>query len=139
MRVPDIAMASEAIQGLLLLVDGKHLMDCVLMAVQTCILRHLPVARLDLNWLVIVIQGEGERVKKSVVSLGHPLANGVVRKMTIVTNRHSGVAAVLPGIVVVLHDVAVRTGLWIVAQVAGSFCITKGEDTQAGQHAQHNG
>ena len=106
------------------------------MAIDTRALGHAAIPWLDLNRVVIATQRKGDRMEKAVVRLGHPFAYGMVRKMAVVANRDMVMAAVLPGIVLRLHRVAIHAAFWIVAQVTGAFAVAERKDAGAGQHSQ---
>ena len=67
------------ISGIRRCFNRKQIMDKIFVAVQACILCHSLIARLSLNWVVIVLKREGDGVKKTVVSFGDPFANKIVR------------------------------------------------------------
>jgi hypothetical protein len=102
-------------------------------------LRHPAIARLDLDGLVKVLQRKGQRMKKAVVSLDHPFPNGMVRKVAVVADRNALVTGVLPRVEMILHDVAIRTARWIVAEVTRAFSIPKSKQAESAQHAQQHG
>ena len=79
------------------------------MAADAGVLRDHFVTRLDLNRVVIILRGESNRMKQAVVSFCDPLADEVVRKMAVVAGCNVVMTAVLPRIVVFLHDMAVGT------------------------------
>ncbi|QDS94159.1 hypothetical protein FF011L_29370 [Roseimaritima multifibrata] len=110
-------------------------MNKVFVAIDASALRDASITRFDLNRVLIVAQGECQRVEKSVVRFSHPFANEVVGQMAVVANRDMMMTALLPRIHVVLHDMAIHTGLWVVAQIAGSVAISESEHAKAGQHA----
>ena len=71
-------------------------------------------------------------MKETIVRLGDPFAHRVVGEVAIVTGRHSGVTGVLPGIIGLIHDVTIHTGLRVVAEVTCSLPVAKSEQTQPG-------
>jgi hypothetical protein len=79
------------------------------MAIQAGVLRDTSVSFLDLNGLVEVACRECERVEEAVVRFGQPLATEVVGKVAVITGRNPMMAGLGPGIVMCLHDMAVRT------------------------------
>ena len=50
--VPDIAVAMDAVLHLAIGFRGKHVVNKVIVAIQTRVLGHAPVAFFDLDWLV---------------------------------------------------------------------------------------
>lgn len=113
-------------------------MDEVGVAMQAGMLRDLAIARLDSQRLWVVVQCERQRVKETVIGLGYPLANRVVREMAVVTNGNIVMARLLPCVIRLLHDMTIDTCLGVVAQVAGPFSITKRERTQAEHNPQQD-
>ena len=59
--------------------------------------------------------------------------------MAIVANRHVTVAGAHPRIKMLLHDVAIDTGVGVIAEIAGPFSVAEGERTQPPENAQHDG
>lgn len=100
-------------------------------------LRHPFITGLDFDRVMIILQRERQRMKKTVVGFRHPFANVVMRQMTVIANGHMMVTALLPGIHMLLHDVAVHTRLRIVAQIAGALAVSECEsaDTQKESHS----
>lgn len=137
--MPHVAMAMDAREHIPVTRDGKHLVHDGLMTVQASVLSHAPVARLDLDRLVEIFEGKGQGVKEAIVRLGHPLSDEIVWQMAVVAPRHMVVTGILPGVVMLLHDVAVDTGLRIVAQVAGALTVAEGEDSDTAENPQHDG
>ena len=72
-------------------------------------------------------------MKETVVRFRHPLADWFVRQMAIVAYSHMMVTRLLPGIEVILHRVAVNTGFWVVAQIAGTLAVAKRECANSDQ------
>jgi hypothetical protein len=132
-----LALVSKRVTNVVVAVDTKgrfaagicrhHLMHSCGMAINARALGDAPVSRLDSDRFVKILECERQRVKKSIVGLGHPMADEVVGQMAIVASRDVLMAGVLPGIVVTLHDMAIRARLWVAAQIAGAFAIAKRE------------
>lgn len=114
-------------------------MNHIPVTAQTGALRNLPVPGLYLNRIVEPSQGECDRVKETIVGFGYPFVNGVRGQMTVVANRGRMMGAFLPGIQVILHHMAIGTGLRIIAQVAPPFSITKGERANTNKKPEHSG
>ena len=55
--------------------------------------------------------------------------------MTIIANGNVVMTAVLPGVHVLLHDVAIYTRFRVVAQIAGSASVAKGESPDASEQS----
>ena len=94
-------------------------------------LRHAPIARFDLNGFMKVFQSECQRMKKSVVSLRDAFSDKIVREVTVIADGHMPMTGILPRVKVILHDMAVGTTLWIIAQVADALAIAKGKNADA--------
>ena len=112
-------------------------MDEVFMAIEAGVLGDFTIPRLDLNRIVVIAKREGERMEKAVVRFRHVFAYEIVRQVTVVADGHMMMAAMLPGVVVFLHHVAVRTALGIVAEIAGPFAVAKRERANSRQQAKH--
>lgn len=110
-----------------------------LVAVDAGAVRDRTIAGLDLDRVLEIAERESQRMKETVIRLGDPLADRVVGQMAIVANRHVVMAAVLPGIEVLLHDVAVDTRLRIVAEVAGALSVAEREGSQTHEQPQAHG
>ena len=110
-------------------------MNKVLVAIDAGALCYALVARLDLNWIAVATERECQRMKKSVISFGHPFADRMMWQMAIVADRDMMVAGVLPRIEMLLHRVAIDTRLRIVAEVAGALAIAECERAKPKQNA----
>jgi hypothetical protein len=62
------------------------------MAVDARLPRHPPIARLDLDRLMKILQSKRERVKKAVVQLGDPFTQRAMWKMTVIADCDVAVA-----------------------------------------------
>jgi hypothetical protein len=107
------------------------------MAIEASVLRHPAIPRLDLYWFMKVLQREGQRMKKSVVGLGDPLADGMMRQVAVVTNCDMAMAGILPRVIVSLHDVAIRARRGIVAEIAPALTVTECERADAANDSKH--
>lgn len=106
------------------------------MATQAGILRHPPVAWLDLDRLGKVARREGKGMEKTIVGLGDPFTDRMGGKMAVITRGDMLVTGVLPRIVMILHDVAIRTCSGIIGHVGCTLSVTEGERTHSGQDAK---
>src|SRR4051812_621526 len=116
-----------------------HCLDVVhhiLMTFATRVFRDAQAAILDLDWFVKVARGKGERMKESVFCLGQILRDKRRRRMAVVAGRDRVMARLDPTIEVIPHDMAVRAGRGIVAQVGRALRIDKGETSETGDHSQ---
>ena len=97
-----------------IMLDGQHLIYETTMAMKARILCHTTITRLDLNGLMKVVGGEGQRMKKTVVCFGDPLPEKIMRQVTIIAGCDVFVAGLHPRIEVILHHMAIRAGLGII-------------------------
>jgi hypothetical protein len=135
--MPHVAVTVNARVHLALGFCRKHLVDNIDMAIEASVLRHPAIPRLDLYWFMKVLQREGQRMKKSVVGLGDPLADGMMRQVAVVTNCDMAMAGILPRVIVSLHDVAIRARRGIVAEIAPALAVTECERADAANDSKH--
>lgn len=139
MGVADVAMAVDAQRHFAILGHRPHLMDNICMAVETRALRNVSISLLDLDRLVEVLERKGQGMEEAVVAFGDPFADRMMREMTIVADGDVAMAGILPGVVMTLHDVAIRTRCGIVTQVAPAFAVAESKRPDAEKHAQQHG
>ena len=101
----------------------------VAVAADASILRDFLVAGFGLDWVVVVVERECHRMEKTTVCFCDQVAGKFVRQMAIVADGDMMMAALLPGIKMVLHHVAVGTRLGIVTKVTGSLAVSERERT----------
>lgn len=111
-------------------------MDKVFVAVNTRTLRHFLVSWFNLNRFVVVVQCESDGMEETVVRLCDPFANKVMGKMAIITDSDVVMRAILPTVIMLLHDVAIRARLRIIAQVAGPLPVSKSKCADTSKHPQ---
>jgi hypothetical protein len=116
-----------------------HLVDDFLMTIQARVLRHAPIPRLDLNRLVKILKCERQRMEEPVVRLGDPFADGVMREVAVVADRYVAMSRILPRVIMPLHDVAIRTALRVIAQIARPFAVAKREGSDSDENPKHHG
>lgn len=119
--------------------NRMHVFDKAFMAMQTSLLHDSQIAIFDTQVVWVIAGGERDGVKQAIVGFGDPFADEIVWHVAVIANRDRVVAAVLPRIHGVVHDVAIDAGLGIIAQVTGTFCIDKRIDTQADEHPGRDG
>lgn len=78
MGVPHIAVATGAGQTIRAAGGGLGRMDQIAVAMQTGLLRHGAIARLNSNRVGEVASGKSQGMEEAVIRLRHPLANGVM-------------------------------------------------------------
>lgn len=116
----------------------QHLMHQFLMTIEASALRHAPVARLDLNRLMKILQRKRQRMKEPVVPLGDPFPDRMMREVAIVAHGHVPMTRVLPRVKMILHYVAVCASCRIVAQIAPPLAVAEGERPHPEQHADQD-
>ena len=75
---------------------GVYFLDNILMASPACLLGDFVISRGDLNGFVKSLGRKGKRVIESIYALGCVFAHEIVRRMTIVADRHGVVARTWP-------------------------------------------
>ena len=84
-----------------------HIVDELLVTADAVLLEDSRIARGDLNGLVKILEREGLGVSPAVVGFGDHLGNKIVGQMAINALGHGMMRRLLPGSVLVVHDVAV--------------------------------
>src|SRR5215831_1968426 len=95
------------------------------------ILDHPVIEFRDLNGVGVISAGEVERVPESVVRFYRVLSDDVVRRVAVIAGGHRMVARFHPGIVLRLHNVAVRTSGRVVGHVRVSLGVDEGVGAKA--------
>ncbi len=134
--VAGVSMACGAQEHISARAGGQHLMHEIPMAIQASVLSHSAISRFNLDRFVEISERERQGVKEAVIRLRDPFSGEVVGEMAVVTDGHVPVAAVLPGIIVRVHDVAVHAGFWIAAKVAGALAVPKREHAKSPEHSK---
>src|SRR5262245_25875046 len=98
-----------------------------------------PVVGRDLDWLLEILQGERDRVPEPVVGLGQPLDQALVRQVTLDAGGGVPVAALEPGVVLLVHDVTVHAGPRIGGEIGEALGVHEGEGADAGRDAEEDG
>ena len=106
-------------------------LDNLLVAIEAGLLGDLEIALLDANGVLKLSGGEGERVPEPVVGFDPVLAEEVVGGVAIVADGDGAVTGFKPGVVVILHDVAVGAGFWIVGKIRSPLGVNEGERTDS--------
>jgi hypothetical protein len=107
--VPNIAMTVNAVLHLAIGFRREHVIDKVVVAVQTRLLSHAPVPLLDLDWFVEITGSERKGMEEAVIRFREPLSTKVMRQMAVVASRNAVVTGFDPSVIVGLHDMAVST------------------------------
>src|SRR5262245_44669315 len=98
-------------------------MDDALMATDAVGLDDSAAGRLDSDRLVEVAGGEAVGVPQAVVGLGVPLAEEVMWDVAIVAGGEGVMAGLLPGVVLVVHDVTVGARLRVAGEVRCALAV----------------
>lgn len=126
-------MAGLAAQCFLLPICATGRAAChIRMTTNAVILYHLATGRSRLDVQRNILESKGVAVMKTIAGLGEPLANKVMRNVTVIAGRHMLMAALVPAFINGIHDMTVRAGRGIVAQIGGAFGILKGIDAKTG-------
>lgn len=88
-----------------------------------------------LERLVKSTGGEGQRVVESVNTLDRVFPEKVMRRMAVVADRDGVMAGLEPGVVMVLHHVAIRAGGRVVGEIRRPLGIDERIPAQAGGRA----
>ncbi len=134
--MPDSLMTMHAGNQIVPLIVPGDFVSEILMATPTGLLGDAKISLLDLQGLGEIIQCESEGMEKTIVRFRDPFAQGMVWQMAVITDSHMMVARHLPGLVMVLHDVAVRTGLGQISEITGTLSVAEGEGPHATQKSR---
>ncbi|WP_347358603.1 hypothetical protein [Bdellovibrio sp.] len=85
-----------------------------LMTGEAGIFHHLQAVLLDQDRLMEVLQCECGRVSPAIQGFNGVLSDNVVRQMTVIAFSNVMVSRFLLGIQIVLHDVTIDAGLWVI-------------------------
>jgi hypothetical protein len=114
LRMTDTLVTAQTIQLFstgLVINDGVYKLT---VTVETVIERHLSVEVRDLERFWKITGGKGDAVVPTIDALNNVFAWLSVGCVTIVTHRHRLVAAVLPRLIDIAHDVTIDTGIGII-------------------------
>lgn len=104
---------------------SPHVVHTIDMTTDTVALHDPGAVRTDRDRLVEILQREGLGVFKAVFGLSQVFADQVVRHVAIITGGNRMVTRLLPAIILVLHDVAIRTGRRRVSQIRKTLPFMK--------------
>ncbi len=110
----------------------------VRVAAQAAFLEDLTIARLDLDGFVEIHEREPFRVPKPVVGLGDVLRHEIMGQMAVHTASGLVVPALLPGVILIVHHMAVRASTGIGGEIAEALAVIEREKSQAGGGASQN-
>lgn len=134
-QMPHRVMAAHAGQGITRPRSDIDTSHHGRMASATSVFRNGFIHLRRLQRLVKSTGSEGQRVVEPVNTLDRVFTEKVMRGMTIVADRDGVMAGLKPGIVVVLHDVAIRAGGRVVGEIRRSLGVDKRIPGQAGGRA----
>jgi hypothetical protein len=135
----DIGVAMHARKHFTARFGRQDLMHKVRMAMQAGLLSHAMISRFNSNGFVEILERKRQRMEKTVVGLGIPLSNKIMRQMAVIADRDVLVAGLLPRIEVALHDMAIRAALRIAAEVTCALPVPKCERSEPGGDSEHAG
>ena len=126
--MPNVKVATDARHLLFRFPIGQQIdgMYDIRMAVTARLLGDLAIVIRNLNGVWVIAGGEGQRMEKAISSLAIPLADkAVVRRVAVVANGHIAVRRLQPGVVLILHDVAIGTRFGIAGEIRRPLRIVK--------------
>lgn len=137
--VPHPGMASHAVDRVVLnTAVARDLAHESAVAAQAIILDDRRRARVQLDRLVEILKREAPGVAIAVLHLGEVLAEKVLRHVAVVAGGEGVVAGVLPGFVLLAHDVAVDAGHGVVGEIRTALGGFKGESARADKDAEED-
>lgn len=110
-------MAVDAIEHVTTFLYREHVVDKLFVALEAGSLCYCPVAGLYAQGVRITSRREGKGVEETVVSFSDPFPNWMRAEVAVVAGGSCMVTGLLPGVEMVLHDVAICTGGWVVAEI----------------------
>src|ERR1043166_1892826 len=100
--VADVVVATDAIKFFVVLhTMRRDFANVLAVPVEAVGVEHGGVVGLDANWLVKILKGESLGMMVAVLSLGHVLADEVVRHVAIIARCKGVMAGFLPRIIFV--------------------------------------
>ena len=110
----------------------------VCVTVPAGVFRDGAAARFHIDRLMEITGREGVRMPETVIGLGPVLAEEIVRGVAIIASGDGTVAGLQPGVIVILHDMAVRACLRIVGEVGAAAGVDKGVPADPGREAEQD-
>lgn len=108
-------------------------------ATNAVVLQFLQVRLPDPDWLMKILEGEGLRVMPPILGLYEVLVRKRFRDMAVVACGDAMMTGFHPGVVLIIHDVAILAGRRIVAEVGKTLGKVKGEERQPDKRAEADG
>lgn len=108
-------------------------------AAAACVLGDPVIEFRDLDSVGIMPAGEIKRMPEAVVGLDGILSDQVVGSVAVVAGRDRMMAGLHPGVVLRLHDMAIRAGRRIIREIRVSLGVDKCVAAKPESHSQQNG
>jgi hypothetical protein len=108
------------------------------MATNAVVLQFLQIRLPDPDWFVKVLECEGPRMMPAILGFDEILVRESRRDMAVVAAGDSVMARFHPGIVLVIHDVAVLASRRVIAQIGETFGEMKREHREPDEHTKPN-
>ena len=105
-------------------------------ALQTIVLQDVRISLLDHDRLVKILKSKTLGVVIAVLRLGDPFIDAVVWQVAVDTFCGRVMAGFVPGIVLVVHDVAVDAGAGIGAEIREAACVSERDHANAHARSQ---
>src|SRR5690606_24592537 len=122
--MPDARMAEQAVRRFVT-IGVVHLGRDRLVAIKTTALSHIAIEGRDLNRLGEIPEGKGGAMAEAVQTFDGVFGDHVtVWCVTVVARSHRLMAAVVPTVILVAHDVAVDTGRGVIREIRCSLGIS---------------
>jgi hypothetical protein len=134
----NIAVAVQAI-GLLPAGIEDHAIDHGTMATNAIGHGYLTIERADTQRILHMPGGECLAVVPAIDGFNGIFADEIVRGMTAVAVGHGFVAATIPGVIGITHDMAIEAGKRIIAKIGQAARIDEGQSGKPDQHTQREG
>jgi hypothetical protein len=118
---------------------GCDVADHDRMAANAVMLKLLQIGLSDPDRFVKVLKRERLRMVPAILGFDEILVWEGRRDMAVVATGDTMMAGFHPGVVLVIHDVAVFTGGGVIAEVGEAFGEMKGEQRQSSEHPEADG
>ena len=116
-----------------------HFVDQIAMAPEAVRLQDLAVFGCDLDWLVEVLERKRLGMIPAVLCFGEVLAKEFLGEVAIHASGSRMVARLLPGVELWPHDVAVRTGRGVSAEIGQPLTVVPRESANTKQNSHQYG
>ena len=136
-HVPDRTMTTHTRHLGARSVAGVDVFDDAFVTLSAGAFRDAAIARFYPERVWEIARSEGKGMPKSVIGFGQILRDEAVRSVAIVACGGRTMAALNPGVEVVLHDVAIRAGCGVIGKIGGAFRIDEGVAGNPRRDANH--